>query len=230
VLFADEPTGNLDSHTGERISDLLFELNKERGTTLVLVTHDERLAHRCRRLIRLEAGLLVAPWSLDGTLAAVAPVQPRHAPIAARCPRRRIARVVLRPAGGRGREYRHRLLRRPPQRRHDVARHRVPRRRPGARRQLAGAPGADRSGTELGLEHAQVVEFSSVIATDNGIQLSSIKAATALPTARRTEKRPAPSPRNVRRRPQPGEAWVEARLLTALDLKIGDSIDVGMKP
>ena len=61
VLFADEPTGNLDSHTGERISDLLFELNKERGTTLVLVTHDERLAHRCRRLIRLDAGRLVAP-------------------------------------------------------------------------------------------------------------------------------------------------------------------------
>ena len=59
VLFADEPTGNLDSHTGERISDLLFELNKERGTTLVLVTHDERLAHRCRRLIRLEAGRLI---------------------------------------------------------------------------------------------------------------------------------------------------------------------------
>jgi putative ABC transport system ATP-binding protein len=61
VLFADEPTGNLDSHTGERISDLLFELNRERGTTLVLVTHDERLAHRCQRLIRLEAGRLVAP-------------------------------------------------------------------------------------------------------------------------------------------------------------------------
>ncbi|AOE84902.1 ABC transporter ATP-binding protein [Pseudomonas sp. TCU-HL1] len=59
VLFADEPTGNLDSHTGERISDLLFQLNQERGTTLVLVTHDERLAHRCRRLIRLEAGRLV---------------------------------------------------------------------------------------------------------------------------------------------------------------------------
>lgn len=58
VLFADEPTGNLDSHTGERISDLLFELNQERGTTLVLVTHDVRLAQRCRRLIRLEAGQL----------------------------------------------------------------------------------------------------------------------------------------------------------------------------
>jgi putative ABC transport system ATP-binding protein len=59
VLFADEPTGNLDSHTGERISDLLFELNQERGATLVLVTHDERLAHRCKRLIRLEGGHLV---------------------------------------------------------------------------------------------------------------------------------------------------------------------------
>ncbi|TBU97659.1 ABC transporter ATP-binding protein [Phytopseudomonas dryadis] len=59
VLFADEPTGNLDSHTGERISDLLFELNQERGTTLVLVTHDERLAARCQRLIRLEGGHLV---------------------------------------------------------------------------------------------------------------------------------------------------------------------------
>ena len=59
VLFADEPTGNLDSHTGERISDLLFQLNQERGTTLVLVTHDDRLAHRCQRLIRLEAGHLI---------------------------------------------------------------------------------------------------------------------------------------------------------------------------
>ncbi|KRW57972.1 ABC transporter ATP-binding protein [Pseudomonas sp. TTU2014-080ASC] len=60
VLFADEPTGNLDSKTGEHISDLLFELNKERGTTLVLVTHDERLAHRCQRQIRLEGGHLIA--------------------------------------------------------------------------------------------------------------------------------------------------------------------------
>ncbi|RJG09620.1 ABC transporter ATP-binding protein [Pseudomonas cavernicola] len=59
VLFADEPTGNLDSHTGQRICDLLFELNQERGATLVLVTHDERLAHRCQRLIRLEGGHLV---------------------------------------------------------------------------------------------------------------------------------------------------------------------------
>ena len=59
VLFADEPTGNLVSHTGERICDLLFELNRERGATLVLVTHDARLAQRCNRQIRLEAGQLV---------------------------------------------------------------------------------------------------------------------------------------------------------------------------
>ena len=60
ILFADEPTGNLDSLTGERITELLFELNRERGTTLVLVTHDARLAARCQQQIRMEAGRLVA--------------------------------------------------------------------------------------------------------------------------------------------------------------------------
>ena len=60
VLFADEPTGNLDAATGARIISLLFELNAERGTTLVLVTHDPDLARRCQRTIRLEAGRLVA--------------------------------------------------------------------------------------------------------------------------------------------------------------------------
>ena len=56
VLFADEPTGNLDAATGERIISLLFELNAEHGTTLILVTHDNALAGRCTRAIRLEAG------------------------------------------------------------------------------------------------------------------------------------------------------------------------------
>lgn len=60
VLFADEPTGNLDSVTGARITDLLFELNREQGTTLVLITHEERLAARCQRHIVLSAGEIVA--------------------------------------------------------------------------------------------------------------------------------------------------------------------------
>ena len=60
VLFADEPTGNLDTDTGRAVADLLFELNATRGTTLVLVTHDERLAARCQRQLRLNAGRLVA--------------------------------------------------------------------------------------------------------------------------------------------------------------------------
>jgi putative ABC transport system ATP-binding protein len=60
ILFADEPTGNLDNVTGERVIDVLFDLNRDNGTTLVLVTHDEHLAGRCERLIRLEAGRVVA--------------------------------------------------------------------------------------------------------------------------------------------------------------------------
>jgi len=56
ILFADEPTGNLDTATGAKVIDLLFELNKEFATTLVLVTHDTRLAQRCNRQIRLVAG------------------------------------------------------------------------------------------------------------------------------------------------------------------------------
>ena len=56
LLFADEPTGNLDSATGARIIDLLFELNRAQDTTLVLVTHDNGLAARCDRQIRIEAG------------------------------------------------------------------------------------------------------------------------------------------------------------------------------
>jgi putative ABC transport system ATP-binding protein len=55
VLFADEPTGNLDSETGEHIIDLLFRMNRERGTTLVLVTHDAELAKRCDRRIHIAA-------------------------------------------------------------------------------------------------------------------------------------------------------------------------------
>jgi putative ABC transport system ATP-binding protein len=59
VVFADEPTGNLDAVTGEEIVSQMFELNRERGTTLVLVTHDERLAARCQRRIELAAGRIV---------------------------------------------------------------------------------------------------------------------------------------------------------------------------
>ena len=59
ILFADEPTGNLDSATGARVIDLLFDLNREHRTTLVLVTHDESLAARCERHIHLDAGRIV---------------------------------------------------------------------------------------------------------------------------------------------------------------------------
>jgi len=60
VLFADEPTGNLDTASGDRVSELLFNLNKKSGTTLVLVTHDKALAAKCGRVIELEAGHIKA--------------------------------------------------------------------------------------------------------------------------------------------------------------------------
>jgi putative ABC transport system ATP-binding protein len=60
VLFADEPTGNLDTATGQRITDLLFELNRGSGSTLILVTHDRSLAQRCGRVLELDAGHTVS--------------------------------------------------------------------------------------------------------------------------------------------------------------------------
>ncbi|GAA6134970.1 ABC transporter ATP-binding protein [Oceaniserpentilla sp. 4NH20-0058] len=59
ILFADEPTGNLDEHTGEMIEDLLFDLNTQLNTTLILVTHDEALAKRCQRQVHLQDGQLL---------------------------------------------------------------------------------------------------------------------------------------------------------------------------
>ena len=60
ILFADEPTGNLDNQTGQEIQELLMALNREQGTTLVMVTHDETLAARCQRRLTIEAGHLEA--------------------------------------------------------------------------------------------------------------------------------------------------------------------------
>ncbi len=67
ILFADEPTGNLDSANGQKIVELLFELNQQFGTTLVLVTHDQELADRCQRQLRLEAGKLVGDSANNST-------------------------------------------------------------------------------------------------------------------------------------------------------------------
>ena len=59
LLFADEPTGNLDAETSERVEELLFDLNRETGTTLMLVSHDLELASRTQRIIRLKGGRVV---------------------------------------------------------------------------------------------------------------------------------------------------------------------------
>jgi putative ABC transport system ATP-binding protein len=66
IIFADEPTGNLDSATGRVVEDILFALNRERGITLIIVTHDEDLAARCDRRILIRDGLLVEDSGDDG--------------------------------------------------------------------------------------------------------------------------------------------------------------------
>lgn len=60
IIFADEPTGNLDSHTGKTIEDLLFRLNKEQGITLIIVTHDSDIARRCDRQVQIKDGKIVS--------------------------------------------------------------------------------------------------------------------------------------------------------------------------
>ena len=58
MVFADEPTGNLDARTGAQVIDLMFEINQEQGTTLILVTHDEKIASRCTRIMQMNQGTL----------------------------------------------------------------------------------------------------------------------------------------------------------------------------
>ncbi|HEY3699803.1 MAG TPA: ATP-binding cassette domain-containing protein, partial [Spongiibacteraceae bacterium] len=70
ILFADEPTGNLDRVTGAHIIDLLFDLNRESNTTLVLVTHEERLTDRCARRIQLDAGEIISDSSVASEVVA----------------------------------------------------------------------------------------------------------------------------------------------------------------
>jgi putative ABC transport system ATP-binding protein len=66
VLFADEPTGNLDQQTGDTVIDILFRMNREYGTTLVLVSHDLELAKRCDRIIQMDAGRIQSPQQTHG--------------------------------------------------------------------------------------------------------------------------------------------------------------------
>src|SRR5690606_6849811 len=99
LLFADEPTGNLDTGTGQAIIDLLFAMNADAGTTLVLVTHDDHLAARCHRTLRLDSGRLVAG---ERVCAAHEDPLPRMAPAASRHQGRRHPHPVRSAGAGGG--------------------------------------------------------------------------------------------------------------------------------
>ncbi len=80
LLLADEPTGSLDARTGEAVIDLMFELNRERGSTLLLVTHDPDIARRCARQIELHAGRVVARYGRDIRISGRSPDSTRAQP------------------------------------------------------------------------------------------------------------------------------------------------------
>jgi putative ABC transport system ATP-binding protein len=69
ILFADEPTGNLDAETSAQVQQLIFDLNREKGTTLVIVTHDLALAQKCDRIIQLGGGKMIAPTATEASSA-----------------------------------------------------------------------------------------------------------------------------------------------------------------
>ena len=75
IIFADEPTGNLDSATGDKITDLLFNLNKKQGVTLIIVTHDEDLAKLCNRIIRISDGTIISDQTVRKDLKKTASIK-----------------------------------------------------------------------------------------------------------------------------------------------------------
>ena len=109
LLLADEPTGNLDAATGAEVADLMFRLNRERGTTLVLVTHDVEIARRCGRRLSLASGRLVGDEPTAPCRHERQHLAPRAAHARARLARRR-ADGAGRRAGARRRERGHRRL------------------------------------------------------------------------------------------------------------------------
>jgi putative ABC transport system ATP-binding protein len=78
VIFADEPTGNLDTNTGQVVEDMLFGLQRDRGITLVVVTHDEELAERCDRRVNVRDGLIVGGSDDTPTASAAVDQQVTH--------------------------------------------------------------------------------------------------------------------------------------------------------
>lgn len=75
IIFADEPTGNLDSATGDKITDLLFNLNKKQGVTLIIVTHDEDLAKLCNRIVRISDGTIISDQTVRKDLKKTASIK-----------------------------------------------------------------------------------------------------------------------------------------------------------
>ena len=221
MLFADEPTGNLDTATGARVIELLFDLNSANGTTLVLVTHDRAIAGRCNRLIELDAGRLVG---IDARTAL------RTAGAAARLAFRRargaprgllVAVTALTGVGF----FTDRIGQAVDQRAAEVI--------AADLRMRSAEPlpaDYDRLAAENGIATARTVSFPSVVYFGAESALTAIRAVgPGYPLRGRIKISDAPfeAARETNGLPGRGEAWLDSRLLARLGAGIGDRVSIG---
>ena len=238
VLFADEPTGNLDRGTGQRIGALLFELNRERGATLVLVTHDMRLAENCERIVELDAGRVVdrANKQMSGPQAAGSTgMKSPWLRLSLRSLRREwragemrvlfaalVVAVASIVAVG-------------------VFTDRMDRAMEAGATELLAAdlvvvssnPIDEAYETEAarrGVQVAHTLTTRSVVVAGEALQLAALKAVDSTYPLRgqlETSDEPFAAPVKTDAIPATGTAWADARLLSLLSIEVGDSIDVG---
>ena len=228
VLFADEPTGNLDTQTGELICQLLFDLNTEFGTTLVMVTHDLALAARCGRTIAIAGGRIVPQRFRRGSV--------MNLRLVARmawqgCPLRRNGSAARRVVGRGWHGDVHRFVRRSAA---ECAAGRVVQffgSRPANFRQSGDPEAFVQQAQQRGLNTAQTLVFPSMVFAGDLNQLVSVKAVDAayplrgdLIVGSEPFQRGAPTDTV----PEPGTVWLDSRLFPAMNLGLGDTIEVGM--